>query len=74
MWLMQFINNFKYIVYTPFWYLDLGYIFMNAENYQLSLKSISYNLGTGIIVSLITTIILLVISNLIYINRDIKNN
>lgn len=73
MWLMQFVNNFKYIVYTPFWYLDCGYILMNADFYQISLSTSAYSLSTGVIVSIIVTIIMLLFTNIIYIKRDIKN-
>lgn len=73
MWVLQFSNNFIYIVYTPFWYLDSGYIFMNAENYQQSLHAVSYSIKTGIISSIITIIVMLLITNIIYSKRDIKN-
>ena len=72
MWLLQFINNFKYIVYTPLWYLDSGYIFMNTEIYQISLNIISYNFKMGVISSIVVTIILLLITNIVYLKRDIK--
>lgn len=72
-WELQFANIFKYIVYTPFWYLDSGYIFMNTENYQISLSAVSYSIKTGIISSIITITVLLLITNIVYLKRDIKN-
>lgn len=73
LWIMMITNSFPNIVYTPFWYLDCGYILSNAEIYVDSLKNISYNLGTGIISSLVISIILYILTNIVYIKRDIKN-
>lgn len=72
-WVLQLANSFKYIVYTPFWYLDSGYIFMNTENYQRSLHAVSYSIKIGIISSIITITVLLLIANIVYLKRDIKN-
>lgn len=72
-WVLQLANSFKYIVYTPFWYLDSGYIFMNTENYQRSLHAVSYSIKIGIISSIITITVLLLITNIVYLKRDIKN-
>lgn len=73
LWIMMITNSFPNIVYTPFWYLDCGYILSNAEFYVDSLRNVSYNLGTGIISSLIISIILYILTNIVYIKRDIKN-
>lgn len=73
LWIMMITNSFPNIVYTPFWYLDCGYILSNAEIYVDSLRNVSYNLGTGIISSLIISIILYILTNIVYIKRDIKN-
>lgn len=73
LWIMMITNSFPNIVYTPFWYLDCGYILSNAEIYVDSLKNVSYNLGTGIIISLVISIILYILTNIVYIKRDIKN-
>ena len=73
LWIMMITNSFPNIVYTPFWYLDCGYILSNAEIYVDSLKNVSYNLGTGIISSLVISIILYILTNIVYIKRDIKN-
>lgn len=73
MWIMSVIGNFKQIVYTPLWYFDLGFMLNNSEYYVESLRKISYGLSTGIIISVIVTLILYIISNIVYINRDIKN-
>lgn len=73
MWLMSMTGNFKHIVYTPLWYFDLGFMLNNSEYYVESLQKISYGLSTGIIISVIVTIVLYFISNIIYIKRDIKN-
>ena len=73
MWLMSMVGNFKQIVYTPLWYFDLGFIFNNSEYYIGSLRKISYSLSTGITISIIVTLILYIITNIIYTKRDIKN-
>lgn len=73
LWIMSTAGNFKYIVYTPFWYLDCGFIFNNSYLYTESLYKISYNLSTGIIISTVVAFILYLITNIIYIRRDIKN-
>lgn len=73
MWLMSISGNFKQIVYTPLWYFDLGFIFNNSEHYVESLRKISYSLSTGIIISVLVTLVLYIISNIVYIKRDIKN-
>ena len=67
------VGNFKQIVYTPLWYFDLGFIFNNSEYYIGSLRKISYSLSTGITISIIVTLILYIITNIIYTKRDIKN-
>lgn len=73
MWLMSIAGNFKHIVYTPLWYFDLGFMLNNSVHYVESLRKISYSLSTGIIISVIVTIVLYFISNIIYIKHDIKN-
>ena len=73
LWIMMITNSFSNIVYTPFWYLDCGYILSNAEIYVDSLKNVSYNLEIGIISSLIISMILYILTNIVYIKRDIKN-
>lgn len=73
LWLMSAAGNIKSIVYTPFWYLDCGFIYNNSYLYIESLRKINYSLSTGIIVSIIVIIILYIISNVIYNRRDIKN-
>lgn len=73
-WPLQVVENFKNVVYTPMWYFDCGYILTNGEFYQLSLDNISYSLSNGIIISLISSIVLLTITFIVYEIRDIKNN
>lgn len=65
----------KFLVYTPFIYLDHGFIYNRSEWYEMILRyfNADMNLNTGIIISLITIVILYIITNLIYIKRDIKN-
>ncbi|MBE6146920.1 MAG: hypothetical protein E7168_01140 [Firmicutes bacterium] len=72
-WLLSIVGNFRHIVYTPLWYFDLGFMFNNSEHYVESLRKISYDLSTGIIISVVVTLILYTISNVVYIKRDIKN-
>lgn len=73
LWLLSMTGNWKQIVYTPLWYFDLGFILNNSERYIESIKNISYNLSTGIIICLVTTAVLYIISNIIYLKRDIKS-
>ncbi len=71
-WFLGFRYWFPNISYTPFWYLDCGFIFNNSQIYINSLYYGVYDLSTGLIVSIIVTIVLYIISNIVYIKRDIK--
>ncbi len=73
LWLLTMAGNFKYIVYTPLWYFDCGFIFGNRFEYLESLQKIDFSLSMGIVISLIVTFLLYIISNITYIRRDIKN-
>ncbi len=73
LWLMSVTGNITSIIYTPFWYLDLGFILNNSTRYIESLRNVSYSIPLGILVSIVWTIILYTISNIVYIKRDIKN-
>lgn len=73
LWLLSFFEIFKEIVYTSFWYSDLGFIFNNSYLYIESLMQIFYHWEYGIVLCLIVAIILYVITNIVYIKRDIKN-
>lgn len=73
LWLMSAAGNIKSIVYTPFWYLDCGFIYNNSYLYTESLRKVSYSLTTGIMISIVIIIILYLISNFVYNKRDIKN-
>lgn len=73
LWLLSMTGNLKQIVYTPLWYFDLGFILNNSERYIESMHNISYNLSTGIWICFIVSLVLYLISNMIYMKRDIKN-
>ena len=73
LWLLKMAGNFKYIVYTPLWYFDCGFILNHSDVYIESLDKIDFNLPMGIVISLIVTFLLYIISNVIYIRKDIKN-
>lgn len=73
LWLLSMAGNFKYIVYTPIWYFDYGFIFSNSTRYIESLQHIYYHPVTGIWICLVVSFILYLISNMIYMKRDIKN-
>ncbi len=73
LWLLKMAGNFKYIVYTPLWYFDCGFIFNRSDVYIESLDKIDFNLSMGIIISLVVAVLLYIISNVIYIKEDIKN-
>jgi len=71
-WFVGFRYWFPNISYTPFWYLDCGFIFNNSQLYMDSLYYGVYELSTGLIISVIVTIVLYIISTIVYIKRDIK--
>ena len=73
LWLLSATGNFNFIVYTPLWYLDCGFMFNNTDLYIESLMDINYNLSMGLIISAIVAIILYIITNIVYIKRDVKN-
>jgi len=73
LWLLKMAGNFKYIVYTPLWYFDCGFILNHSDVYIESLDKIDFNLPMGIVISLIVTFLLYIISNGIYIKKDIRN-
>ncbi len=72
-WIMSLYGNFKSIVYTPFWYFDLGFILNNDFHYSESLMKVFYSWQNQVMITFIIGIILYVITTIIYSKRDIKN-
>ena len=71
-WFIGLYDWFKEIIYMPFWYFDCGFVINNSNFYNLSLGVGLYNIYTGIFVSLVVIIILYLVSNIVYVKRDIK--
>lgn len=65
--------NLNFLAYTPFMYFDCGFIHDNQELYTNILQKTDINIGIGIFSSIITIVVLYIITNIIYIKRDIKN-
>jgi len=72
-WFLIYNFDFTFLVYTPLPYFDLGLIINNFEYYIKSLRLIESNVSMGLIISIVTTLILYLVTNYIYIKRDIKN-
>lgn len=69
------ICNFKltFLAYTAVPYFDLGLIINNFEACVNSLQLIDVSVSLGVIISIITIVVLYIITNLVYVKRDIKN-
>ncbi len=65
--------NIKELIYLPFMYFDCGLIYNAGEWYQRIVEKFSLTLEGGIIISIITIVVLYIITNIIFIKRDIKN-
>lgn len=63
----------KFLIYTPFLFFDVGFIHGKYEPYTNILKQVDISYSRGIIISLIITMILYIITNIIYSKRDVKN-
>ena len=51
----------------------MGFIHGKYEPYTTILKQIDISYGRGIIVSVLVTLFLYIVTNIVYIKRDIKN-
>ena len=63
----------KFLIYTPFLFFDVGFIHGKYEPYTTVLKQIDISYGRGIIISVLVTLFLYIMTNIVYIKRDIKN-
>lgn len=63
----------RFLIYTPFLFFDVGFIHSKLEPYTNILKQANISYGRGIIISIVVTIILYGITNIVYTKRDIKN-
>ncbi len=73
MWYLISVHNIPSLAYTFLPYLDYWLVINNFEYYLLSLRVAKVSYGLGIIISLITTIVCYIITNIAYIKKDIKN-
>ena len=73
--LLWLLIKFKmeFFIYTPFPYFDYGIILNNSSLFLNALKYVDFNNYLGLIISIITIIICYILSNILYIKRDIKN-
>ena len=73
--LFYICSNFgiKSLTYLPVMYFDSGLIYDAGEWYIRIIDQFDFSLGKGIIISLITIVVLYVMTNIVYIKRDIKN-
>lgn len=73
--LLWLLIKFKmeFLIYTPFPYFDYGIILNNSSLFLGALKYVDFNNYLGLIISIITIIICYMLSNILYIKRDIKN-
>lgn len=62
-----------FVTNIPFLYFDSGFILLNSKYYTGLLKITDFGIGKAVIVSLVTTLILYTITNIVYSRRDIKN-
>lgn len=70
--LVVWLFGMKKIIFTPIWYFDCGFMINESYLYLESLRYNYYNINTGIIICLITTVLLYIITNIVYIKRDVK--
>ncbi len=63
----------KLVAYTPIPYFMFSNVINFNENYLKSMALFDITDSTGVIISIITIIICYVVSNFIYVKRDIKN-
>lgn len=72
-WYIIYTFNLRFLAYTVIPYFDISLILNNFQYYLYTLKLVNVNSSLGIMISLITIFILYLISNIIYVKRDIKN-
>jgi len=66
-----FLTKIPWIKYTPIPYLDFSY-FVNAE-YALRLSKAGFTIGTGSLILLAYILVLILLSFIVFIRQDIKN-
>lgn len=65
--------DFEFLKYLPFIYFDSGFIMLKSEVYSNAIKFIDISFSWGLIVSIITIILMILLTVVIYNKRDIKN-
>lgn len=73
--LLWLLIKFKmeFLIYTPFPYFDYGIVLNNSQLFLSALRYVDFGNYLGLIISIITIIICYILSNILYIKKDIKN-
>ncbi len=72
-WYICYLFNIKILAYTPFIILDVGFIHNKLQPYTNTLHIIDFNYYKVIIISIVLTLIMHLVTAIIYSKRDIKN-
>lgn len=73
LWFCCYNFHFYLPIHTPFLYFDCGMIFLKSNFYLETSKFVPVSLSCGIGICIVTTILLYLITNMIYIKKDVKN-
>lgn len=65
------ISHIKMLILTPLIYFDTGFIYMRSRTYMEALTQVDISYSYGIIISISVTLILFIITTIIYNKRDI---
>ena len=72
-WYICYKFDIKVLAYIPFTILDMGFIHDKIQEYTNIFKVMDFNYGIVIIISIILTLIMYLITAIIYSKRDSKN-
>ena len=72
-WYICYLFKIKILAYIPFTILDMGFIYGRIQQYTNILKIWDFNYSVAIIISIPLTLIMYLITAIIYSKRDIKN-
>lgn len=65
------IEHFKFLLVTPLMYFDTGFMHTRSNTYMEALTKFDISYSYGILISILVTLILFIITNIIYNKRDI---
>lgn len=65
------ISHIKMLIVTPLIYFDTGFIYMRSRTYMEALTQVDISYSYGIVISILVTLILFIITTIIYNKRDI---